>query len=104
MTNYQKVFSFVVITILCLLALTISAKAHEVQCGPRDLVVQYLEQKWNERQKVTGVSQDNIVMELYASEETGTWTIVMSNVDGTSCLIASGRGFSNTNLSLPPNV
>ena len=31
------------------------------------------------------------VVEIYSSEETGTWTILMTRPDGMSCLLAAGQ-------------
>jgi hypothetical protein len=38
-----------------------------------------------------GLHQSDAVMEIYASEETGTWTILVTRPDGQACLIAAGR-------------
>ena len=36
-------------------------------------------------------SPDDGLVEVYASEETGTWTILMTRPDGTTCLLAAGQ-------------
>jgi hypothetical protein len=35
--------------------------------------------------------EDQAVIEVYSSEETGTWTILVTRPDGTSCLLAAGQ-------------
>ena len=31
------------------------------------------------------------MIEVYSSDETGTWTILVTRPDGTSCLLAAGQ-------------
>ena len=40
-------------------------------------------------------------MEVYASPETGTWTIAVTTPDGTMCLVAAGQGFEEVDAPLP---
>ena len=35
------------------------------------------------------------VVEVFASEETGTWTITVTSVNGTTCLVASGNSYTS---------
>ena len=42
------------------------------------------------------------MVEVYASSETGTWTIVVSNTAGLSCVVAAGEAFENLAEDLPP--
>ena len=35
---------------------------------------------------------DQTLMELYASDS-GTWTLVITGVNGQSCIVAAGEGF-----------
>jgi hypothetical protein len=39
-------------------------------------------------------------MEIYASDETGTWTILVTLPSGQACLIAAGESFENLNETL----
>ena len=38
-----------------------------------------------------GLNQSNGVLEVYASDETGTWTILVTSPDGKACLLAAGK-------------
>jgi hypothetical protein len=40
-------------------------------------------------------------MELYASEDTGTWSITMTLPDGMMCLMASGSNYEVVTEELP---
>lgn len=60
-------------------------------CARRDQVIQKLEEKFGETLRSVGLHQTEGVVEVYSSEETGTWTILMTRPDGMSCLISSGQ-------------
>ena len=60
--------------------------------GPeRTQVVERLAEKYGETLQSMGLHQSNAVMEIYASEATGTWTILVTRPDGQACLVAAGR-------------
>lgn len=60
-------------------------------CAARELVVQRLADKYGETLTSMGLHQDNGLVEIYASDATGTWTILLSKPDGQACLLAAGR-------------
>ena len=77
---------------VALLAATPTAEAETRQaCAKRDQVVRKLEQKFGETLRSIGLHQSDGVVEIYSSEETGTWTILMTRPDGMTCLLASGQ-------------
>ncbi len=79
-------------TALGLLTATPSAHADGRQaCAERALVVQKLHDRFGETLKSLGLHQDDAVVEIYSSEKTGTWTILMTRPDGMSCLLAAGQ-------------
>ena len=48
-------------------------------------------EKFGETLRSLGLHRDDGVVEVYSSEETGTWTILMTRPDGMSCLLAAGQ-------------
>ena len=42
-----------------------------------------------------GLGDNNQVVEVFASTETGTWTITVTNPNGLTCLVASGQAFED---------
>lgn len=60
-------------------------------CAQRDQVVARLEQRFGETPHSQGVQQNDALVELFASDTTGTWTILMTSPNGLSCLLAAGR-------------
>jgi hypothetical protein len=71
------------------------------QCDARDRVVALLSDRYGETRRSIGVAGDNAVMELFAADDTGTWTITVTMPDGRMCLMASGAGFEAVKEGLP---
>jgi hypothetical protein len=67
------------------------------QCGPRDKMIAQLAEKYGETQRTMGYVGPppavTAVMETYANDATGTWTILLAKPDGTACMMASGGGW-----------
>jgi hypothetical protein len=75
-----------------LLAATPTAEAEGRQaCAKREQVVRKLEEKFGETLRSIGLHHTDAVVEVYSSEETGTWTILMTRPDGMTCLLAAGQ-------------
>lgn len=60
-------------------------------CAPREQLVSQLENKYGEAQHGAGLKDAVAVYEIWTSDQTGTWTIMMTRTDGISCIIASGE-------------
>ncbi len=50
---------------------------------------------------IDGLAANNGVVEVFASPETGTWTIIVTLPDGQTCLVASGEGYESITEPLP---
>jgi hypothetical protein len=75
-----------------LLATTPHAEAEDRQaCAERGEVIRKLEERFGETLRSIGLQQDENLVEVYSSERTGTWTILMTRPDGMSCLLAAGE-------------
>ncbi len=87
------------------LALAVFAQTAHAQaappCGPRDQVVAHLGTKYAESRRAMGLAGNSAVMELFAADTTGTWTITVTTPDGRMCLVASGQGFEAVAEPLP---
>ena len=62
-------------------------------CGFRTEIIAKLNQEYGETRQGVTVVDDVSVFELWASKETGSWTVLQSNTVGWTCLTAVGRGF-----------
>lgn len=84
-----------------LVAATLSGPAYAANCAPRETVVDRLAEKYGESRQSMGLGANNAVIEVFASEETGTWTITVTSVHGMTCLVASGQAFESIAEVLP---
>ncbi|MEO1108638.1 MAG: hypothetical protein AAFX90_12015 [Pseudomonadota bacterium] len=79
-------------------------QAQNRNCGPRPDVIKRLLEGYGETRKGIGIAGQGAVMELFASDETGSWTITATLPDGTTCLVASGQSYETLAEALPPNA
>lgn len=77
------------------------APAMAAQCGPRDAVLAHLADTYRETRQSVGLAANSMVMEVFASRETGSWTITVTSAEGVTCLVASGQGFEAVTEELP---
>jgi hypothetical protein len=64
--------------------------AAALQCGKHDDVAKVLTAKFKETRRVMGVVNSTAVMEIFMSPQ-GTWTMLVTGTNGTSCITASGE-------------
>lgn len=86
---------------LLLTFVPVIASAQGRNCAPREVIVGQLTDRYGETRQSIGIAANNMVMELFASSQTGTWTIAVTNVAGISCLVASGQAFEALTEALP---
>ncbi len=63
------------------------------QCDQRARVLGHLAQKYKEMPVAIGVTTSGGMVEVLTTGDGGTWTIILSNPNGTSCLVAAGEGW-----------
>jgi hypothetical protein len=69
------------------------ALAQQSACAPREAIVSHLEKKYGETRRGVGLQNRGSVTEIYASAETGTWTIIVTRPDGVACAVAAGEAW-----------
>ena len=85
-----------------LIAATNMAHARAAQnCAPHEAVVERLAEGYGETRRSIALAGDNSVVEVFASAETGTWTITVTQPGGPTCLVASGHAYETLAESLP---
>ena len=70
-------------------------------CDTRGAVTALLADRYGEIRRAVGIAGQAAVMELFASDDTGTWSITMSLPDGRMCLMASGSNYETVTDELP---
>lgn len=71
----------------------------DLMCAPRDEVVKQLGAQFSEAPVSRGLTGDGMVLEVFASPQ-GTWTAVLSELTGVSCLVSGGDGWQSIDHSL----
>ena len=89
---------------LALAALTTSPALSQQgnrNCAPHALVVERLASGYGESRQSIALGANNAVVEVFASLETGTWTITVTVPGGPTCLVASGLAYEQVEEGLP---
>jgi len=69
------------------------AQPQAQQCDQRARVIGHLARKYKEAPVAIGVTSTGGMVEVLTTGDGGTWTIILSNPNGTSCLVAAGEGW-----------
>ncbi|RVD60965.1 hypothetical protein EN828_02775 [Mesorhizobium sp. M2D.F.Ca.ET.185.01.1.1] len=78
-----------------LMALPAIPAQAQVICGGHDVLVARLAAGFEENRLGYGVAGQVAIFEVFVSPS-GTWTIVMTDVKGQSCILAAGDGWEDT--------
>lgn len=79
-------------------------QAQPCNCAPRADVLQRLSEAYGETRRGIDIARQGAVMELFASDQSGSWTITVTLPDGMTCLVTSGRAYEQMADALPPNT
>ena len=74
----------------------VPAAAQGNVCGQREMIVQRLLEQYGETRQSMGLQRNNGVVEVFASAESGTWTILVTLPNGMTCLVAAGEAWDST--------
>lgn len=80
---------------------TDAASQTRSNCAPREAVIERLAEGYGETRQSVGLGTNNAVVEVFASDETGSWTITVTAPGGLTCLVASGQSFEKLAEALP---
>ncbi len=89
------IFSLIAASVLFLSASSANA---EQFCAPRDTAVLQLEKQFGEMVSGRGLAANGKRMiELFVSEK-GSWTVLISDPNGRSCVMSSGENWQGTKV------
>lgn len=63
----------------------------EVICAPSAELTDRLEHQFGESLRAQGLRDRETMLEVWSSDRTGRWTLVMSYASGQSCIVAMGE-------------
>ena len=66
------------------------AAGHAI-CNPRSAFVEHLKEKYDEQPLAFGLNNDGRLVELFGTLDGETWTLLITDARGISCVITSGE-------------
>jgi hypothetical protein len=82
-----------ILILAIVLALTPAVALAQQACNPRHHVLKHLADKYKEVPVAVGVTNKGGLVEVLTTSNGGTWTIIVSEPNGTSCMVAAGEGW-----------
>lgn len=77
---------------MCAATTAPAAQATEA-CAARSDIVGQLQAKYQESHRASGLQTDTKMVEIWTSPASGSWTILVTSADGTSCIAAAGQNW-----------
>ncbi|PTX73699.1 hypothetical protein [Sulfitobacter mediterraneus] len=79
---------FIIVTVI---GLSLAASMTQAAtCAPREALVKKLEKKYSEELIARGLQSRTSLMEVFASSKSGTYTVLITNPLGLSCVVSAG--------------
>lgn len=89
-----------VLALVLMLALRPPAAAQQV-CMARSELSSMLGDRFAEKQVAYGLSANGRMVEIYATGDGATWTMVVTTPEGQSCIVASGEAWAGVVQAKP---
>lgn len=67
-------------------------------CHAHDEIARQLDRRYGEQPVSIGLQANGNLLQVFISDQTGSWTILSTTPAGLACILAAGRGWEN----LPP--
>jgi len=96
---YKRLFASAIIFGLLATAPPVLAQ-NPVRCAPREVIIATLKQKHGETARAVGLTGTQAAFEIWASRTGGSWTLLVTRPNKTSCVVAAG----DTWVELPPDT
>jgi hypothetical protein len=91
----QKMLLTLTLSLIGMTFIVNAAHSGTKKCATRTTVLEHLNAQYGETRQTIGATPNGQVIETYAHIKTGTWTIILTLANGTSCIMASGTAFQN---------
>ncbi len=76
----------------------------QLSCGARNAMVEQLSRTYGEIRKGAGLAGQTALFEIWASNATGSWTILKTTPNGIACVIAVGENWHDDRPVFTPAV
>ena len=79
-------------------------QAQTVNCMPREALIESLQMKFGESLTGGGLQNAQQLLEIWSSETTGSFTVLITRADGVSCVVAAGKHWNSADLPMQEGV
>jgi len=79
--------------------------AHAASCADRDTVVKRLKSQYDEAFSAGGlqtIRDKQTLVEVWSSQKTGTFTVMLTTPDGLACVVATGTDWHQVDAAAVP--
>ena len=99
-------FKRTIISALAVAAVTIPTAAQaQKNCAPRDAVVEKLQEKYAESFIGGGLQNSDTLVEIWTSEKSGSFTILVTQASGISCIVSTGQNWNSVvSAAIPEGI
>ena len=92
---------FFALTVALSLVACVAPAYAQMVCDNYAEIIEVMEKKYGEVRRSSGVAGSTIMFEVWASEETGSWTIIKKSTNGRGCIMAVGQGWQQDTIPVP---
>ena len=73
-------------------------------CHSYSEIARQLGDRYREEQVAAGLQNDGTLLQVFASKDGDTWTVLSTSPDGTACVVAAGRGWQAEPAAKDPSA
>lgn len=73
-------------------------------CFERSALMKHLDGKFSEAPVAAGLAANGSVIEVFSSADGNTWTIILTQPNGASCVMASGEAWMGIESLIPDEL
>ena len=87
----RRVFGAAAATLAAMFFMTTGAAAQQAACFEHGKLVEVLDGRYSEEPIAAGLDSGGKLLEIFATVDRATWTMIMTTPEGTSCIVAAGE-------------
>lgn len=96
----QKTITALIFGVTAMIPAALSAQSN---CAPRASIIEKLSSNYAEALTGGGIQNANTVLEVWTSNKTGSFTVLVTHANGLSCIVASGQNWSSVAVAMVPD-
>lgn len=89
------------IRLAILLLLLAGPVAAQTNCAPHEIIADRLQSKYGEQPHGVGINASGNLIEIWVSPETGSFTALVSDPNGLSCVASAGHSWMDIEFEPP---